>query len=95
MVIFVSLRMAASAVTPSAPIKLCLRLRARDKMGHSESVGVSMGADTKANTLAGAVHLRSAIFVSLSTAAIAVTPLSLIPLFARLRSRGRVATVSE
>ena len=53
LVIFVSLRMAASAVTPSAPIKLCLRLRARDKMGHSESVGVSMGADRKPNTLGG------------------------------------------
>ena len=50
LVIFVSLRMAASAVAPSAPMALIPRLRARDKMGHGVRVGVSMGADRKANT---------------------------------------------
>ena len=51
LVIFVSLRTAASAVAPSAPISLPPRLRARGRMGNGERVGVSMGADTKANTL--------------------------------------------
>ena len=53
LVIFVSLRTAASTVAPSASMPLHSRLRARDKMGHSESVGVSMGADRKPNTLGG------------------------------------------
>ena len=48
-VIFVSLRMAASLVAPSALIRLLLILRVRDRMGHGERVGVSMGADTKEN----------------------------------------------
>ena len=47
LVIFVSLRMAASAVTPLSPMWLTLRLRARGRMGW----GVSMGTDMKANTL--------------------------------------------
>ena len=46
-VIFVSLRMAASTVAPSAPMLLPHRLRARGRMGNCERVGVSMGADTK------------------------------------------------
>eukprot|EP00964_Phaeocystis_antarctica_P063250 scaffold37942_cov57-Phaeocystis_antarctica.AAC.4 len=50
LVIFVSLRTAASAVAPSAPIVLPPTLRARCRMGNGERVGVSMGADTKANT---------------------------------------------
>ena len=50
MVIFVSLRMAASAEAPSGPMPLPDRLRARGRMGNGERVGVSMGADTKANT---------------------------------------------
>ena len=48
-VIFVSLRMAASAVAPSAPMPLRKRLRARGAMGNGERVGVSMGADTRAS----------------------------------------------
>eukprot|EP00964_Phaeocystis_antarctica_P085565 scaffold54074_cov60-Phaeocystis_antarctica.AAC.1 len=51
LVIFVSLRTAASAVAPSAPMQLSSRLRARGRMGKGERVGVSMGADTKAHTL--------------------------------------------
>ena len=53
MVIFVSLRMAASAVAPSVPMPLPLRLRARGRIGNGERAGVSMGADTKANTPGG------------------------------------------
>ena len=48
-VIFVSLRMAPSAETPSAPMPLPQRLRARG-IGNGERVGVSMGVDTKVNT---------------------------------------------
>ena len=51
LLIFVSLRMAASAVAPSAPIRFISRLRARGRMGDGERVGVSMGADMKANIL--------------------------------------------
>ena len=86
-VIFVSLRMAASAVAPWAPIWLPLRLRARGRMGNGERVGVSMGADTQANTLEAAAHLRLVIFVSLRTAASAVAPSAPMPLHSRLRAR--------
>ena len=48
-VISVSFRTAASAVAPSAPMPLPKRLRPRG-MGNGERVGVSMGADTQANT---------------------------------------------
>ena len=55
LVMFVSLRMAASAVAPLAPMPLLLRLRARGAEdgndGNCERIGVSMGADTKADTL--------------------------------------------
>ena len=51
--IFVSLRMAASAEAPSGPMPLPERLRARGRMGNGERVGVSMGADTKANIQGG------------------------------------------
>ena len=74
-VIFVSLRMAASAVTPTAPRPLTARLRARGRMGNGERVGVSMGIDTKANARA-AVHSRLVIFVSLRMAASAEAPFS-------------------
>ena len=50
LVICVSLRMAASAEAPSYPMPLPLRLRARGWVGDGERVGVSMGADRKANT---------------------------------------------
>ena len=73
LVIFVSLRMAASAVAPWAPIWLPLRLRARGRMGDGERVGV----DTKANTRAAA-HFRLVIIVSLRMAASAVAPSSLM-----------------
>ena len=62
--------------------------------GNSERVGVSMGADTNANTLGAAAHLRSVIFVSLRMAASAVAPLSLMSLAPRLRARG-IGTVRE
>ena len=74
-VIFASLRMAASAVTPSAPMPLPKRLQARGGMGNGERVGVSMGIDTKANARA-AVHSRLVIFVSLRMAASAEAPFS-------------------
>ena len=45
LVICVSLRMAASAVAPSAPMSLAPRLCARGRVGNGERVGVSMGAD--------------------------------------------------
>ena len=51
LVIRVSLRITASAVAPSALMLLTARLRARGRMGNGERVGVSMRADTKANTL--------------------------------------------
>ena len=54
-----------------------------------------MGADTKANTLGAAAHLRLVIFVSLRTAASAVAPLSPMPLASRLRARGSMETVRE
>ena len=46
LVIFVSLRTAASAVAPLSPRRLFSRLRARGRMG-TVSVGVSMGAEHK------------------------------------------------
>ena len=75
LVIFVSLRMAASAVAPLAPIALYSRLRARGRMGNGERVGVSMGIDTKANARAAA-HSRLVIYVSLRMAASAEAPFS-------------------
>ena len=57
-VIIVSLRIAASAVAPSAPMSLRQRLRVRGKMGNSKRIGVSMGADMEAPTQAAA-HLSS------------------------------------
>ena len=58
LVIFVSLRMAASAVAPSAPMLLYPRLRARGRTGDGERVGVSMGADKKANASRGSGALE-------------------------------------
>ena len=48
--IFVSLRTAASVVTPSSPMPLPSRLQARGRMERVREKGVSMGADGKANT---------------------------------------------
>ena len=45
LLIFVSLRMAASAVAPSSPMPLRPRLQARGRMGNGETVGLSTGAD--------------------------------------------------
>ena len=50
---FVSLRMAASAMAPSAPMLFRSRLRARGRVGNGERVGVSMGADTNQHSRAG------------------------------------------
>ena len=55
---------------------------------------MSTGADTKANTLKAAAHLRLVIFVSLKMAASAVAPSALMLLPPRLRARGRMETVS-
>ena len=74
LVIFVSLRMAASAEVPSAPMLLYSRLGARGRMGNGESVGVSTGIDTKANARAAA-HFRLVICVSFRMAASAEAPL--------------------
>ena len=49
-----------------------------------------MGADTKANTLGAAAHLRLVISVLLRTAASAVTPVTLMTLLSRLRARDRM-----
>ena len=94
-VIFVSLRMAPSAETPSAPMPLPQRLRGRG-MGNGERVGVSMGADTRAKTSSGAAaHSRVVIFVSLRTAASAMTPSAPMLFSRRLRARGRMETVRK
>ena len=50
------MRMAASAVAPSAPMSLAPRLCARGRVGNGERVGVSMGADKTMNTLGVAAH---------------------------------------
>ena len=55
-----------------------------------ERAVVSRGADTKANTLGAAAHLRLVIFVSLRMAASAVAPWAPIWLPLRLRARGRM-----
>ena len=56
LVIFVSLRMAASAVTPSSPMSVSSRLRARGRMGYGKRV--SMGAETKAKHFGGGSALE-------------------------------------
>ena len=67
--------------------------------GNSERVGVSMGADTFANTIGSRfevrAHYRSVIFVCLRTAASAMAPWSPMPLSPRLRARGGVGMVRE
>ena len=52
--------------------------------GNSERVGVSMGADTKANTLAAAAHFRLMICVSLRMAASTEAPSAPMSFNARL-----------
>ena len=56
---------------------------------------MSTGADTKANTLGAAAHLRLVMSVSLRMAASAVAPSALMLLPVRLRARGRMGTVRE
>ena len=57
--------------------------------GDGDRVGVSMGADTKANTIWGGVaHLRLVICVSLRIAASAETPLTPMQLASILRGMG-------
>ena len=55
--------------------------------------GVSMGADTKVNTLRVAAHLRSEICVSLRMAASAVAPSSPMWFALILHSTGEVGAV--
>ena len=54
-----------------------------------------MGADTKANTLGAAAHLRLVIFVSLRTEASAEAPSAPMLLPQRLPSEGRDGMVRE
>eukprot|EP00964_Phaeocystis_antarctica_P012337 scaffold6811_cov55-Phaeocystis_antarctica.AAC.3 len=56
---------------------------------------LSAPADTKANTLGVAAHLRLVMSVSLRMAASAVAPSALMLLPVRLRARGRMGTVRE
>ena len=78
-VIFVSLRMAASAVAPSASMALPLRLRARGAGVEIVSGSACQWAlKRKQNTLEAAAHLRLVIFVSLRMAASAVAPSALM-----------------
>ena len=51
--ILVSLRTAASAEAPSSPISFHPILQSMGKVGGGEKIGVSMGADTKANVSGG------------------------------------------
>ena len=60
------------------------------KKGGKVFAFVSAGADTKANTLGAAAHLRLVIFVSLRMAASAVAPWAPIRLALRLQARGRM-----
>ena len=70
--------------------------RSRNAQGIEEVFpNVSTGADTKANTLGAAAHLRLEIIVSLRMAASAEAPSSPIRLLSRLRARGRMGTVRE
>ena len=54
-----------------------------------------MGADTKANTLEVAAHMRVEICVSLRMAASAVAPLAPMSLPQRLQSMGEVGAVRD
>ena len=56
---FVSLRMAASAKAPSAPMPLFPRLRAKGRMGNSERLGVSTALTRKRTLLGGGALERS------------------------------------
>ena len=94
LVIFVSLRTAASTVAPSALMWLRPRLRARGRMGNGERVGVSMGIDRKADALVAA-HSSLVICVSLRMAASAEAPLAPMLLRPILRARGGVGMVRE
>ena len=69
---------------------------AKHRWGWSgERVGVSMGADIKANTIGAAAHLSLEILVSLRTAASAEAPLSPMELTSRLRVRGGARIVRK
>jgi hypothetical protein len=72
LVICVSLRMAASAEAPLAPMLLLKRLRVSED---GERAGMSTSIDMKAKTRAAA-HFRLVICVSLRMAASAEAPLS-------------------
>jgi len=73
LVIFVSLRMAASVEAPWSPIMLPPRLRARGGVGMVR-VGVSMGIDGKANTRGVKAHLSEVMTLPLSASQSAVMP---------------------
>ena len=104
--ICVSLRMAASAAAPSAPMSLPAILQAKGRMGtvsEGQDVGgpggerpsVSMGTATKANTTGAAVHLRWEIIVSLRIAASVEAPSAPMLLPLRLRARCGMGMVRE
>ena len=94
MVICVSLRMAASAEAPSAPMPLSATLQSEGQDGNGERVGVSMGADTNANTVRSWFERQAAylsdcsVELPLRTFAIAAPPSGPIRLHSRLRGWG-------
>ena len=65
----------------------------RPQKGTGQRAGVSMGADTRANTLRVAAHLRSEIIVSLRMAASAEAPSAPMRLHPILQSMGKVGAV--
>eukprot|EP00964_Phaeocystis_antarctica_P055020 scaffold32350_cov60-Phaeocystis_antarctica.AAC.5 len=69
-----------------------------EQSGYGERASLSTGADTKANTLEAAAHLRWVIFVSLRTAASAEapsTPMSLCPRLQGMGGSRRVSTGAD
>ena len=88
LVIFVSLRMVASAVAPLFPMPLLPRLRARDRTGDGERVGKSMGADTSWFERRAAYLSDCSVVLPLRPSARAAPPSGLRPFHERLRGHG-------
>ena len=66
-----------------------------DGLPHRVFAFLSMGIDTKANTLRAAAYPRVVICVSLRMAASVDAPSAPMPLYAMLQARGRMGTVRE
>ena len=84
LVIFVSLRTAASAMAPWSPMLLFQRLQGMGEVREQEC----QRALTRKRTLWAAAHSRLVIIVSLRTAASAEAPSTWIVLTARLQGMG-------